>query len=42
MRAFVLTGPRESAVLDVEPPTAGAGQVVVDVRIVARSSGVSG
>ncbi len=32
MRAFVLTGPRESAVLEVEPPTAGAGQVVVDVH----------
>jgi 2-desacetyl-2-hydroxyethyl bacteriochlorophyllide A dehydrogenase len=32
MRAFVLTGPRESAVLDVEPPVAGAGQVVVDVH----------
>jgi 2-desacetyl-2-hydroxyethyl bacteriochlorophyllide A dehydrogenase len=32
MRAFVLTGPRESAVLDVEPPAAGAGQVVVDVH----------
>lgn len=32
MRAFVVTGPRESAVLDVEPPTAGAGQVVVDVH----------
>jgi 2-desacetyl-2-hydroxyethyl bacteriochlorophyllide A dehydrogenase len=32
MRAFVLTGPRESAVLDVEPPVAGPGQVVVDVH----------
>jgi 2-desacetyl-2-hydroxyethyl bacteriochlorophyllide A dehydrogenase len=32
MRAFVLTGPRESSVLDVEPPAAGAGQVVVDVH----------
>jgi threonine dehydrogenase-like Zn-dependent dehydrogenase len=32
MRAFVLTGPRESSVLDVEPPAAGAGQAVVDVH----------
>jgi threonine dehydrogenase-like Zn-dependent dehydrogenase len=32
MRAFVLTGPRESAVLDVEPPVAGAGQAVVTVH----------
>jgi threonine dehydrogenase-like Zn-dependent dehydrogenase len=32
MRAFVVTGPRESAVLEVEPPTAGPGQVVVDVH----------
>jgi 2-desacetyl-2-hydroxyethyl bacteriochlorophyllide A dehydrogenase len=32
MRAFVLTGPRESAVRDVEPPVAGPGQVVVDVH----------
>jgi len=31
MRAFVLTGPGESSVQDVEPPTAGPGQVVVDV-----------
>ena len=32
MRAFVLTGPRAAAVLDVEPPVAGPGQVVVDVH----------
>jgi threonine dehydrogenase-like Zn-dependent dehydrogenase len=32
MRAFVVTAPRESAVIEVEPPTAGAGQVVVDVH----------
>ncbi len=32
MRAFVVTGPRESAVLDVAPPVAAAGQVVVDVH----------
>jgi len=32
MLAFVLTGPRQSAVLDVEPPVAGPGQVVVDVH----------
>ena len=32
MRAFVVTAPHESAVLDVEPPTAGPGQVVVDVH----------
>lgn len=31
MRAFVITGPREAAVHDVEPPVAGAGEVVVDV-----------
>ena len=31
MRAFVVTGPRTASVLDVEPPTAGPGQVVVDV-----------
>lgn len=31
MRAFVLTGPGESAVLDVEPPVAGPGAVVVDI-----------
>lgn len=27
----MVTGPRTSAVLDVEPPTAGVGQVVVDI-----------
>ncbi len=32
MRAFVVTAPRESAVVEVEPPTAGLGQVVVDVH----------
>ena len=32
MRAFVLTGPRKSAVLDVEAPVAAPGQVVIDVH----------
>jgi threonine dehydrogenase-like Zn-dependent dehydrogenase len=32
MRAFVLTAPYESAVLEVESPVAGPGQVVVDVH----------
>jgi len=32
MRAFVLTGPRQFAVADVEPPLAAPGQVVVDVE----------
>ncbi len=32
MRAYVVTGPREGQVLDVAPPVAGAGQVVVDVE----------
>ena len=32
MRAFVVTAPGESSVLDVDPPVAGAGQVVVDVH----------
>jgi threonine dehydrogenase-like Zn-dependent dehydrogenase len=32
MRAFAVTGPRESAVLEVEPPHAGDGQVVIDVH----------
>ena len=32
MRAFVLTGPRTSAVLDVPPPVAAPGEVVVDVE----------
>ena len=31
MRAFVLTGPGESSVLDVEAPVAGPGEVVVDI-----------
>ena len=31
MRAFVLTGPGRASVQDVEPPRAGAGQVVVDI-----------
>ena len=31
MRAFVLTGPGESSVQDVEPPVAAPGQVVVDI-----------
>lgn len=31
MRAFVLSGPSEASVLEVEPPTAGPGQVVVDI-----------
>lgn len=31
MRAFVLTGPRAAAVLEVDPPVAGPGEVVVDV-----------
>ena len=32
MRAFVLTGPRQPTVQDVEPPRAARGQVVVDVE----------
>ena len=32
MRAFVLTGPRQFAVQEVEPPAAAPGQVVVDVE----------
>jgi threonine dehydrogenase-like Zn-dependent dehydrogenase len=32
VRAFVVTGPREAGVVDVEPPAAGTGQVVVDVE----------
>lgn len=32
MRAFVLTGPRESEVQDVPPPVAGPGGAVVDVQ----------
>jgi len=31
VRAFVVTGPRTTSVLDVEPPTASPGQVVVDI-----------
>ena len=31
MRAFVVTGPGECSVQDVEPPSAGSGEVVVDV-----------
>src|SRR3954452_3697030 len=32
MRAFVLSGPRQSAVCDVQAPEAGRGQVVLDVE----------
>ncbi|MBU2668533.1 alcohol dehydrogenase catalytic domain-containing protein [Actinoplanes bogorensis] len=32
MRAFVITGPGRSEVVEVDPPVAGAGQVVVDVE----------
>lgn len=32
MRAFVVTAPYESVVMEVEAPVAGAGQVVVDVH----------
>jgi threonine dehydrogenase-like Zn-dependent dehydrogenase len=32
MRALVITGPGSASVLEVEPPSAGPGQVVVDVR----------
>ncbi len=32
MRAFVVTGPRRAAVQDVEPPTAGPGEVVVEIE----------
>src|SRR3954466_10544135 len=32
MRAFVLSGPRQSAVCDVQAPEAGRGEVVVDVE----------
>jgi threonine dehydrogenase-like Zn-dependent dehydrogenase len=32
VRAFVITGPRECEVRDVAPPTAGPGQVVVDIE----------
>ncbi len=32
MRAFVITGPRQSRIQDVEPPVAAQGQVIVDVE----------
>src|SRR5260370_38806304 len=32
MRAFVITGPGECEVRDVAPPTAGPGQLVVDIE----------
>src|ERR1700734_3708197 len=32
MRALVITGPRSARVEEVEAPSAGPGQVVVDVR----------
>lgn len=32
MRAFLITGPGQGAVRDIEPPEAAAGQVVVDVE----------
>ncbi len=32
MRAFVITGPGEASVQDVEPPVAGSGQVIVEVE----------
>jgi threonine dehydrogenase-like Zn-dependent dehydrogenase len=32
VRAFVLTGPRQAEILDVEPPAPVAGQAVVDVH----------
>ncbi len=32
MRAFVITGPGRSEVVEVEPPKAGTGEVVVDVE----------
>jgi len=31
VRAFVITGPKQASVVDVEPPVAAVGQVVVDV-----------
>lgn len=33
MRAFVITGPREATVQELEAPEAGPGQVVVDVEL---------
>ncbi|HEX8510485.1 MAG TPA: alcohol dehydrogenase catalytic domain-containing protein [Propionibacteriaceae bacterium] len=32
MRAYVVSSPRDGAVLEVEPPRAGPGEVVVDVE----------
>ncbi len=32
MRAFVITGPKQASIVDVEPPVAERGQVVVDVE----------
>lgn len=32
MRAFVISGPKQASVVDVEPPSPGRGQVVVDVQ----------
>ena len=32
MRAFAVTAPHETAVIEVDPPEAGAGQVVIDVH----------
>lgn len=34
MRAFVLDGPRSYAIGEVDPPTVGPGQVVVDIELV--------
>ena len=34
MRAFVVTGPRQAGVQDVDDPAAGAGEVVIDVALV--------
>jgi len=31
MKAFVISGPRQAGVEDVDPPTAGPGEVVIDV-----------
>ncbi|MCI0345567.1 MAG: alcohol dehydrogenase catalytic domain-containing protein [Chloroflexi bacterium] len=33
MRAFVVSGPRQTDIVEVEPPRAGPGQVVVDVAL---------
>ncbi|MEP7026682.1 MAG: alcohol dehydrogenase, partial [Actinomycetota bacterium] len=32
MKAFVITGPRQARVAEVDPPVAGPGLVVVDVE----------